>query len=302
MEVQFKVRLEKPEPEGVKLSKKNVCIITIDKSEEEGMGNEHQKLLQYFLDQENPTWGMQMLKSVQLGPSIDEEDMVLNDVSYGEAFTHFFAITWKCIFALIPPPNYWGGKGCFVVSLAMIGLVTAIVGEMASLLGCVLGIKESITAITLVALGTSLPDTFASMTAAKTSESADAAIGNVTGSNSVNVFLGLGLPWAIAVTYRNAIPLLLEDGTANPRAGLREYKVPSKGLAFSVFMFLIVAVVCFIILVARRVFIGGELGGPTVSKYTSAVICCSLWVIYIVMSIINAYEDKTGQVIVECPK
>ena len=277
--------MEKPEPEGVKLSKKNVCIITIDKSEEEGMGNEHQKLLQYFLDQENPTWGMQMKKSVQLGPSIDEEDMVLNDVTYGEAFVHFFAITWKAIFSLIPPPTYWGGKGCFIISLTFIGLVTAIVGEMASLLGCVLGIKESITAITLVALGTSLPDTFASMTAAKTSESADAAIGNVTGSNSVNVFLGLGLPWAIAVTYRNSFP----DGHA-----LKEYTVPSKGLSFSVFCFLIVAAICFIILVARRIFIGGELGGPTVSKYTSAVICISLWVIYIVMSIIDAYADKSG--------
>jgi len=285
--------LEKPEPEGVKLSKKNVCIITIDKSEEEGMGNEHQKLLQYFLDQENPTWGMQMKKSVQLGPSIDEEDMVLNDVTYGEAFTHFFAITWKCIFSLIPPPNYWGGKGCFVISLTFIGLVTAIVGEVASLLGCVLGIKESITAITLVALGTSLPDTFASMTAARTSDSADAAIGNVTGSNSVNVFLGLGLPWAIAVTYRNSLP------EGNP---LRDYTVPSKGLSYSVFTFLIVAIVCFIILVARRIFVGGELGGPTVSKYVSAVICCSLWAIYIVMSILDAYADKSGQTKSECPK
>ena len=30
---------------------------------------------------------------------------------------------------------------------------------------------------------------------------ADAAIGNVTGSNSVNVFLGLGLPWMMAAVY-----------------------------------------------------------------------------------------------------
>mgnify|MGYP000630963261 CR=1 FL=1 len=35
------------------------------------------------------------------------------------------------------------------------------------LFGCVLGIKPSVTAITIVALGTSLPDTFASMIAAK---------------------------------------------------------------------------------------------------------------------------------------
>jgi len=131
-----------------------------------------------------------------------------------------------------------------------------------------------------------LPDTFASMTAAKTSEYADSAIGNVTGSNSVNVFLGLGLPWAIAVTYRAGYDV------SDP---LYEYKVPSKGLAFSVFMFLIVAVVCFVILVARRILIGGELGGPTFSRTLSCVLCCSLWCIYIVMSIIDASSDKAEE-------
>ena len=56
-------------------------------------------------------------------------------------------------------------------------------------------------AITLVALGTSLPDLFASKTAAIQEQHADNCIGNVTGSNSVNVFLGLGLPWLIAAVY-----------------------------------------------------------------------------------------------------
>ena len=134
-----------------------------------------------------------------------------------------------------------GGKAAFVIALAFIGVVTGIVGSLAELLGCVMGIEDSVTAITLVALGTSLPDTFASMTAAKTSDYADAAIGNVTGSNSVNVFLGLGLPWAIAVTYFN---MNLPD---------KIYQVPAGDVAYSVFVFLIVAVVCFMILIARRI-------------------------------------------------
>jgi solute carrier family 8 (sodium/calcium exchanger) len=41
-----------------------------------------------------------------------------------------------------------------------------IVGEVATILGCAIGLKASVTAITLVALGTSLPDTFASKAAA----------------------------------------------------------------------------------------------------------------------------------------
>merc|ERR1719230_979114 len=72
---------------------------------------------------------------------------------------------------------------------------------MAALFGCCAGLLDPITAITFVALGTSLPDTFASKTAAVQDPYADASIGNVTGSNSVNVFLGLGLPWLIGGVY-----------------------------------------------------------------------------------------------------
>lgn len=114
---------------------------------------------------------------------------------------HFLGIGWKVLFATIPPASVWNGAASFVISLSYIGVVTYVVGEFATVLGCVLGIEESVTAITLVALGTSLPDTFASMTAAANSENADAAIGNITGSNAVNVYLGLGLPWAIASIY-----------------------------------------------------------------------------------------------------
>merc|ERR1719174_102705 len=94
-----------------------------------------------------------------------------------------------------------GGWVCFYTALIFIGGVTAVIGDMASLLGCVMGVPDSITAITIVALGTSLPDTFASKTAAVQDPYADASIGNVTGSNSVNVFLGLGLPWLIGGMY-----------------------------------------------------------------------------------------------------
>jgi len=118
--------------------------------------------------------------------------------------SHFTSIFWKLIFAFVPPVRWGGGWPAFICALTFIGAVTAIVGEAASMFGCELGVPDSVTAITFVALGTSLPDTFASMTAAKSSDSADSAIGNVTGSNSVNVFLGLGLPWAIASVYQES--------------------------------------------------------------------------------------------------
>ena len=175
-----------------------------------------------------------------LGPQIDQDNLIIEEVSIGEALSHFMSIGWKILFSCIPPTNIWGGKAAFFVALFFIGVFTTIVGEFAELLGCEFGIDDSITAISLVALGTSLPDTFASMAAAKSSQYADSAIGNITGSNSVNVFLGLGLPWVIACIYWDA----------NIK---KPYRVPAGEVAYSVYVFLLVALVCFVILIGRRI-------------------------------------------------
>ena len=45
------------------------------------------------------------------------------------------------------------------------------------------------------------PDTFASKVAAQQDPYADASVGNVTGSNAVNVFLGIGIAWSVAACY-----------------------------------------------------------------------------------------------------
>lgn len=53
--------------------------------------------------------------------------------------------------------------------------------QFAKLLGCVLSLEISVTGITIIALGTSMPDTFASRSAAVQDDTADASIGNITG-------------------------------------------------------------------------------------------------------------------------
>lgn len=191
---------------------------------------------------------------------------------------HFITVYWKTLFALVPPPNFLnsGGWICFVVSLGFIAILTAIIGDLASIFGCLVRIEDSITAITLVALGTSLPDTFASRTAALNEKYADNSIGNITGSNSVNVFLGLGLPWLVASIYWAA------KGDT--------FSVPAGSLAFSVAVFTICAVVCIAVLMLRRtlkVFGNAELGGPNIPKYGSAVFLCCLWLVYILLSILQ---------------
>ena len=161
----------------------------------------------------------------------------------------------------------------------MIGLVTAIVGEFANIFGCVIGLKSSVTAITIVGMGTSLPDTFASMKAAKSGQYADPAIGNVTGSNSVNVFLGLGIPWVMATIIK-----------ANQ--GYDGYEVPAGDLAFSVSVFLVCCVIGFVILIIRRTCVGGELGGAQPCKGISFFLFVSLWVFYITMCTMRAYGSE----------
>ena len=47
-------------------------------------------------------------------------------------------------------------------------------------------------------------DTFASKVAAIQDKYADASVGNVTGSNAVNVFLGIGLAWTMAALYHRS--------------------------------------------------------------------------------------------------
>jgi solute carrier family 8 (sodium/calcium exchanger) len=104
----------------------------------------------------------------------------------------------------------------------------------------------------------------------KQEEHADAAIGNVTGSNAVNVFLGIGLPWTIATIYAKA------NGT--------EFTARSCGFGLNCFVYVVLALSTLALLGFRRLRYGGELGGdPTAAKMHSALLV-SMWFLYIIIS------------------
>jgi Ca2+/Na+ antiporter len=176
--------------------------------------------------------------------------------------------------------------------LIFIGGVTAIIGDMAALLGCTMGVPDSITAITFVALGTSLPDTFASKAAAQGDEYADASIGNVTGSNSVNVFLGLGLPWLIGAIYwasaddakKAEWAEFYGDTDVPSRYPEGGFVVIAGDLGFSVIVFSICACTAIGLLVWRRKAFGGELGGPQPGRRISSIVLVCLWLVYVALS------------------
>jgi solute carrier family 8 (sodium/calcium exchanger) len=129
-------------------------------------------------------WKQQFIDALNPGGGDDDEDGGEKDEdekpSCMDWFMHFVALPWKLFFATCPPVDFLGGYLCFFWSLAYVGLTTAVIGDLASLFGCTVGLLDSVTAITFVALGTSLPDTFASMAAATGDPYADAAIGTFT--------------------------------------------------------------------------------------------------------------------------
>jgi len=196
--------------------------------------------------------------------------------SWSDYVIHYVSLFWKVLFAFCPPTDILGGWACFWVSMGIIGALTALIGDLASFFGCTVGLKDSVTAISFVALGTSLPDTFASKVAAQNDKYADGSVGNVTGSNAVNVFLGIGIAWTIAAIYHaiNGTTFVVEPGS----------------LGFSVTIFCCFAFFAIALMMFRRfTFIGAELGGPMIPRYVTSLIFFSLWLGYVSLSTLESY-------------
>ncbi|CAD7936424.1 unnamed protein product [Amoebophrya sp. A120] len=270
-------------------------------------------------------WANQFLEAFYVGG----DPQAAEHADGGAVVLHYVMLPWKLLMAFSPPSMLFGGWLSFVTILIIIGVMTAFVADVASVFGCVVGVEDSITAITFVALGTSVPDLFASMSAAKEQENADDAVGNVTGSNSVNVFLGLGLPMLIGAIYHEYLKDLTgyaELGADNKATGVVDYsrnpdgsarttvfdkqdgldvlQYPAGALTFSVMTFTITAILSLYHLYQRRCQYGGELGGPKAAQISSGTYLISLWAFYIGLSIWrvkNGDETKTWEEVVAFP-
>uniref|UniRef100_A0A671UXP4 Solute carrier family 8 member 2b n=1 Tax=Sparus aurata TaxID=8175 RepID=A0A671UXP4_SPAAU len=230
------------------------------------------------------SWREQFVEAVTVSAGDgddDEEGREERLPSCYDYVMHFVTVFWKVLFACVPPTEYWNGWACFLVSISVIGLLTAVIGDLASHFGCTVGLRDTVTAVVFVALGTSIPDTFASKVAAMQDQHADASVGNVTGSNAVNVFLGIGVAWSVAAIYW--------------RIKGEEFRVDPGSLAFSVTLFTIFAFICMaVLLFRRRPSIGGELGGPRVSRILTTLLFLGLWFLYILFSSLEAYCHING--------
>jgi hypothetical protein len=80
-EVTVKVFMEAAEPSGVKMSKKNCCLINIVSGEVHDIHKkENHKLLEYYLMQKEKNFKNQFLNAFRLGPSVSEDDLIVEYV------------------------------------------------------------------------------------------------------------------------------------------------------------------------------------------------------------------------------
>lgn len=99
----------------------------------------------------------------------------------------------------------------------------------------------------------------------------------VSYSNSINVYLGLGLPWVITSTYDI---LVLK----------RDYTIDASTLGPSLLVYFGTIGVGLAILFGRRWIGGGELGGNRTWALASAACLIGLWVVYCVLSLSLFYH------------
>ncbi|XP_037835835.1 sodium/potassium/calcium exchanger 5 [Kryptolebias marmoratus] len=87
----------------------------------------------------------------------------------------------------------------FIMSAVWISAFTYVLVWMVTIVGETLGIPDTVMGLTLLAAGTSIPDTVASVMVAREGK-ADMAMANIVGSNVFDM-LCLGLPWFIRTAF-----------------------------------------------------------------------------------------------------
>jgi K+-dependent Na+/Ca+ exchanger-like protein len=102
----------------------------------------------------------------------------------------------------------------FFCSIIWIGILAWYLVSWASHVACVLKIPDIIIGLTVLAAGTSLPDTLSSVIVARQGLG-DMAVANAIGSNVFNVLFGLGFPWCLWI-------LISGEKIVVPITGLRE--------------------------------------------------------------------------------
>ncbi|KAE9524627.1 hypothetical protein AGLY_014677 [Aphis glycines] len=261
---------------GAKIGNVNRIAITISSDDDFDSVVDRLMLLTniniHALELHRQTWAEQ----IKTAMTVNGGD--LNNATTLTYVLHFFSFFWKVIFAFIPPAAVFSGWLRFVTSLTLIGVMATIIGDLATIFGCLIGLDDAVTAITIVALGMSLPDILGACMVTRAETHADEAMIHIAGSIAVKVLMGVGLPWFIAALYHYL------NGDL--------FKVPSTRIGFNVLLYSVMAILAVTVLMVRRnvEFFGkAELGGPKKGRYITVAILISLWVIYLSLTCFQTF-------------
>ena len=134
--------------------------------------------------------------------------------------------------------------------------------DSAVIVAGILKIPEVIVALTIIAVGTSVPDLMSSVIVAKQGRGG-MAISNAIGSNIFDILFGLGVPWAIMLAF-----------------GQPSIVVGTTTLISSVILLFATVLVIFFLLLSKRWKIGKH----------SGYFLIALYLVYLLWSILQAYS------------
>jgi len=162
--------------------------------------------------------------SIQGGSSEGDDEGSENPFKMPERWSErpmwALCVPWYAAFTITIPPCHKSGWekwyfASFAVSIGWIGLISHFMVEWCARIGCLLGIPAVVMGTTVLAAGTSIPDALSSIAVAKEGL-ANMAVANAVGSNVFDIWLGLGLPWLLYLSWQKPSYILVDTAELVP--------------------------------------------------------------------------------------
>lgn len=160
---------------------------------------------------------------------------------------------------IIPDPIRWPKlySITLVSSILIIGGLSWVLVDQLMVIAASLSINPTVLALTVAAVGTSVPDTIGSIVVAKQGRG-DMAVSNAVGSNTFNILFALSVPWLI---------VLMSGGSV---------KVSNTDLTASVLLMLASVIAILFLLIARRWRISRRSGLILILAYLAYILYVTL--------------------------
>ena len=151
---------------------------------------------------------------------------------------------------IVPKPNQKNALLTFIMSILLIGVFSFLLVDTSIHLGKTFNISPTFFGLTVLAIGTSIPDLMSVIFVSKKGKS-DMAVTNAIGSNVFDILFGLGLPWLIYFAVN----------------GVTVYTVENKNLEASVLLLFSTVITLLGLLIAREWKLSKLVGVILISVY-----------------------------------